>query len=167
MPPSADLDHIDWDRLFTTEAWAELLKQISVAALHAVEAADLDRMGRLQEILRSYTRKSPPKVQSLDLIANDLAADLMAADFVHTAEAIRSRNAELQRQMDVIKGTAEQAKSAAAALRLQPVIDQLNDARQALVQLREELEARKDTGNAWYQKAKDAISSLDAFLKSP
>lgn len=155
----------DWDRLLTTAEWAESLKKIMVSASSAVETSNHADISALQELLRTYIKRSPAKVQFLDEIAAGLLDDLMSVDFDESIKSIKNRNAELQQQIDVIKGVTADAKADAAALRLEPVIDQINKAKVALEKLKHDFEQSNDTNNGWYTKADTALTGIKEFLK--
>lgn len=156
--------HIDWDRLLTTAEWADTLRFLLSEATTVAGSQNTDDMDDLQDILRTYIKKSPPKVQHLDSIASGVIEDLMGADLNIRLAAIRSRNTDLKKQIDIIEGVTAEAKANAAELRLEPVIQQLNLARQSLEKLRQDYEAAGDTANSWYKKTQDLIASLSTFL---
>lgn len=68
--------HIDWDRLLTTAEWADTLRFLLSEATTVAGSQNTDDMDDLQDILRTYIKKSPPKVQHLDSIASGVIEDL-------------------------------------------------------------------------------------------
>ena len=64
----------------------------------------------------------------------------------------------------LIAGATSDAKADAAQLRLEPVIQQLTQARQALEKLQQDYAAAGDSASAWYKKAQSAIAGLNTFL---
>jgi len=155
---------INWDRLLTTESWAATLQTLVDASARALGQGNMEDIDLLQEQLRTFIKRSPPKAAMLDTIASGVLDDLMASDLASGLAAIRGRNAELQRQLLVIKGVTVDAKADAARLRLEPVIAQLTQTTQSLEKLLKEYEDAKDTKNPWYKKTRDALSGLQALL---
>lgn len=155
---------IDWDRLLTSAQWASTLSTLLTAAAKVASAEDGDDLSDLQDVLRTYVKMSPPKVQNLDAIASATIEDLMSVEINARVAAIASRNAELQKQIAIIAGATSDAKADAAQLRLEPVIQQLTQARQALEKLQQDYAAAGESASAWYKKAQSAIAGLNTFL---
>jgi len=154
----------DWSTMLTTQEWADALKEIIADADKAAHAGNPSDLSSTMAKLREYIKNSPPKCEFLDDIAHGLLADLLVADMDATIEAIANRTADLDKQIAVINSVAGGAKKSAAQLRLEPVINQLEKAKDALETLKKEIEEKKEQGQELYTKVTGALAGIKAFL---
>lgn len=154
----------DWGSMLTTREWAEALKDILADADGAVKREDVNAISSSMNMLRTFIKKSPPKCQSLDNIAHALLSDLLVADMSAATKAIASHSSALNQHVDVINGVANDAKKSAEQLRLEPVISQMEKAKEALVSLKKEIEEKKEQGTALYGKVTDVLAGVQRFL---
>jgi hypothetical protein len=126
------IPRIKFDDLITIDEWAAALQQILTAATAATRSNNSADRIDLQNLLLAYIKKSPPKVEMLDVIARETIDDLALAEISVSLDRIASRNAELQRATGLIGAVAAEAKKDARALKLEGVVDALAKARAAV-----------------------------------
>ena len=71
---------IKFDELITIEDWSGALRQILEAAVKATEAKDALGRQDLMELLLTFIKRSPAKVEVLDMIAREAIEDLSLAE---------------------------------------------------------------------------------------
>jgi hypothetical protein len=139
------IPRIRFDDLITIDEWAGALQQILTAATAATRSNNSSDRLDLQGLLLTYIKKSPPKVELLDVIARETIDDLALAEISLSLDRIASRNAELHRAASLIGAVASEAKKDARALQLESVFDALTKA----------------------QAAVDALKALESSLSDP
>jgi hypothetical protein len=113
------IPRIRFDDLITIDEWAGALQQILTAATAATRSNNSSDRLDLQGLLLTYIKKSPPKVELLDVIARETIDDLALAEISLSLDRIASRNAELHRAASLIGAVASEAKKDARALQLE------------------------------------------------
>ena len=136
---------IKFDTLVTIDDWSGALRKIIDAAVAATANKDARTRQELQDLLLVYIKKSPAKVELLDVIAREAVEDLALVEIGVSLERIASRSAELERAVDLIAAVTAEAGKSARALQLERTIDALTAARAAV----------------------DALSRLERALASP
>ena len=123
---------IKFDELITIQDWAGGLQKILAAATDATRNNNSSDRLDLQGLLLTYIKKSPPKVELLDVIARAAIEDLALAEISSSLERISSRNAELERATGLIGAVTSEAKKDARALQLERAFDALSKAKSAV-----------------------------------
>jgi hypothetical protein len=127
MPP-----RIKFDELITIEDWSNALGRILDAAVKATEAKDVLGRQDLMDLLLTFIKRSPPKVEVFDVIAREAIEDLSLAEISASLERISSRTAELSRAVGLIDAVTAEAKKDARALQLESTLDALTKAKAAV-----------------------------------
>ena len=136
------IPNIKFATLFTTQNWADALKEI---LSQARQETDPDERISLQDLLLVYIKKSPPTVELLDVIAREAIDDLALSEISASLARIASRDAELLRTTGMISAVTREAKMDARALQLESTFEALAKA----------------------QAAVDAFTKLEKALKKP
>jgi hypothetical protein len=164
MPPG-----IKFDELITIEDWSGALRRILEAAVKATEAKDALGRQDLMELLLTFIKRSPAKVEVLDMIAREAIADLSLAEISATLERmISARSAELSRSIALIDAVAAESKEDARALQLESTLDALTKARAGVEALNriETALSRPDTNLLDQLKATgEAISAASKAIR--
>jgi hypothetical protein len=164
MPPG-----IKFDELITIEDWSGALRRILEAAVKATEAKDALVRQDLMELLLTFIKRSPAKVEVLDMIAREAIADLSLAEISASLERmISARNAELNRSIALIDAVAAESKEDARTLQLESTLDALTKARAGVEALNriEKALSRPDTNLLDQLKATgEAISAATKALR--
>jgi hypothetical protein len=150
MPP-----RIKFDELITIEDWSSALRRILDAAVKATETKDALGRQDLMDQLLTFIKRSPAKVEVLDVIAREAIEDLSLAEISVSLERISSRSAELTRAVDLIDAVTTEAKKDARALQLESTLDALTKARAAV-------EALNKIENALTQPDTNLLDTLKA-----
>src|SRR4029453_1681559 len=127
MPP-----RIKFDELITIEDWSNALCRILDAAVKATEEKDAFGRQDLMDLLLTFIKRTPAKVEVLDVIAREAIEDLSLAEISVSLERISSRSAELTRAVDLIDAVTTEAKKDARALQLESTLGALTKARAAV-----------------------------------
>ena len=124
---------IKFDELITTEDWSNALRRILDAAVEAREAKDALGRQDLMDLLLTFIKRSPAKVEVLDVIAREAIEDLSLAEISASLERISSsRTAELNRAVALMHAATAESKKDARALQLESTLDALTKARAAV-----------------------------------
>ena len=123
---------IRFDALITIEDWSDALRRILDAAVEAT--GDKDAAGRqeLMDLLLTFIKRSPAKVELLDVIAREAIEDLSLAEISVSLERIASRSAELNRAVGLIDAVTSEAKKDARKLQLESTLEALTKAKAAI-----------------------------------
>jgi predicted ATP-dependent protease len=126
------IPRIKFDVLITIEDWSGALRTILDAAVEATtNKASQDRQD-LQDLLLTFIKRSPAKIELLDTIAHEAVEDLAVAEISVSLERISSRSAELDRAVGLIDAVTAEAKKDARALQLESTLDALTKAKAAI-----------------------------------
>src|SRR5438552_2287210 len=101
---------IKFDELITIEDWSDALRRILDAAVEATKQKDSQGRQELQDLLLTFIKKSPAKIELLDVIAREAIEDLALAEISASLERISSRSAELNRAVGLIDAVTAEAK---------------------------------------------------------
>ncbi len=156
------MDTPNWDDLILLQDWAEALKGILAAAEQAIQSDNNERPD-VAELLRTFVKKSPFNAGALDKIATDAIIDLNINVIADALRAIRARNDELKRQIDLIEGVTSQAATDAKKLRLDGVNQVLANARTALEALRSANDALGSPDAALAKKITAVVKAIDGL----
>src|SRR5262249_33638075 len=126
------LPRIKFDELITIEDWSGALSKILDAAVEATENKDSESRQDLQDLLLTFIKRSPAKVELLDVIAREAIEDLALAEISVSLERISSRSAELNRAVELIEAVVADAKKDARQLQLESTLDALAKAKAAV-----------------------------------
>jgi hypothetical protein len=127
MPPK-----IIFDNLITIDDWSAALRKILDAAVAATKDEDSDERQELMDQLLVFIKRSPAKVEMLDVIAREAIEDLSLAEISVSLERISKRSAELNRAVDLIDAVTEEANKDARDLQLESTLDALAKAKAAI-----------------------------------
>jgi len=123
---------IAFDNLISIDEWSDALRRILDAAKAAAGQEDSQDRQKLQDLLLTFVKKSPAKVELLDVIARGAIEDLAVAEITARLDRIASRTAELNRTVGLVESVTEEAKKSERALRLESTIEVLNKAKAAI-----------------------------------
>jgi hypothetical protein len=123
---------IDWNNLHLLSDWADALRQLLAAAEEAIRSGDLRTRQQVNELLKLYIKKSPVDAGPLDDIATAAIIDVNIAVIEDALLRIGQRQADLQKQIELIQGVTAQARSSAKDLRLDNVKKALDQTKTAL-----------------------------------
>lgn len=128
MPP-----RIQFDELITIDDWSGALRRILEAAVKATEAKDALGRQDLMDLLLTFIKLLPAKVEVLDMIAREAIQDLSLAEISASLERMTSsRIAEVNRSIGLIDAVTAESKRDARALQLESTLDALTKARAAV-----------------------------------
>jgi hypothetical protein len=127
MPP-----RIKFDELITIEDWSNALRKILDAAVKATEDKDAQGRQDLMDLLLTFIKRSPAKVEVLDVIAREAIDDLALAEISSSLERISSRSTELNRAVGLIGAVTAEATKDARELQLESTLDALAKAKAAI-----------------------------------
>lgn len=162
------LPKIKFDQLITIDDWAAALQKLLDAAAEATENEASDDRLKLQSLLLTYIKKSPPSVESLDAIARQANDDLGVAEISASLNRIKARSADLQKVTGMISAVAAEAKKDARALRLEGTFDALSKAKaavDALNKLEKSLASPDQTLLAKLKAVGEAINDASALMR--
>ena len=126
------LPEIKFDELITIDEWSDALRKILAAAVAATRNKDAVGRQALMDLLLTFIKRSPAKVEVLDVIAREAIEDLALAEISASLERISSRNAELNRAVGLIDAVTVEAKKDARKLQLEATLDALAKAKIAI-----------------------------------
>jgi hypothetical protein len=126
------LPSIKFDELITIDDWAEALRRILDAATEATRNKNAQGRRDLQDLLATFIKRSPAKIELLDVIARETIEDLAIADISASLERISGREAELTRAVGLVTAATTEAKKDARQLKLESTLDALARAKAAL-----------------------------------
>jgi hypothetical protein len=127
MPP-----RIKFDELITIEDWSNALGRILDAAVKATGERDALLRQELMTLLLNFIKRSPPKVEILDVIAREAIEDLSLVEIPVSLERICSRSVELSRAVAIIDAATAEAGKDARTLQLECTLDALAKATTAI-----------------------------------
>ena len=127
---------IKFDELITIDDWSGTLQRILDAAVDATGNEDAEGRQALMDLLLTFIKSSPAKVEVLDVIARKAIEDLSLAEISASLERLASRSAELTRAVGLIDAVTAEAKKDARTLQLESTLDALRKAKGALDALR-------------------------------
>ena len=157
---------IKFDDLIAIEDWSDALRKILDAAVEATEQRDSQARLDLQDLLLAFTKRSPAKVELLDVIARDAIEDLALAEIAVSLERISSRSAELSRAVDLIGAVTAEAKRDARALQLESTLDALAKAKTAIDTLNRLEKTLASPDQDLLQKLKASADAIAAVAKA-
>jgi hypothetical protein len=150
MPP-----RIKFDELITIEDWSNALRKILDAAVKATEDENAEGRQDLMDLLVTFIKRSPAKVEVLDVIAREAIDDLSLAEISASLQRISSRSAELNRAVGLIDAVTAEAKKDARKLQMENTLDALAKAKAAI-------DALKAIENAVASPDKNLLQKLEA-----
>jgi hypothetical protein len=127
---------IKFNELITIEDWSAALQRILDAASEATRNEDAEGRQALMDLLLMFIKRSPAKVEVLDVIAREAIEDLALAQISVSLERLAARSAELARAVGFIDAVAADARKDARALQLESTLDALRKAKVAVDALR-------------------------------
>ncbi len=157
---------IKFDELITIEDWSGALETILDAAVKATENADSQERQDLQDLLLTYIKRSPAKVELLDVIAREAIEDLALAQIAVSLERISSRSAELDRAVALIKNVTAEAKKDERSLQLESTLDALAKAKAAIDALTKLEKSLAGADQNLLQKLKASGEAVAAVVKA-
>jgi hypothetical protein len=127
---------IKFNELITIEDWSAALHRILDAAAEATRDEDADGRQALMDLLLTFIKRSPAKVEVFDVIAREAIEDLSLAEISVSLDRLASRSAELTRAVGLIDAVTAEAKKDARTLQLESTLDALRKAKLAVDALR-------------------------------
>jgi hypothetical protein len=123
---------IKFDELITIEDWSGALGRILDAAAKATQDENAEGRQASMDLLLMFIKRSPAKVEVLDVIARKAIDDLSVAEIAASLDRIAARQAELMRAAGLIDAVAEDAKKDARILQMEATLDALAKAKLAI-----------------------------------
>ena len=161
MPP-----RIKFDELITIDDWSGALRKILDAAVKATENRDAQGRQDLMDLLLTFIKRSPAKVEVLDVIAREAIDDLALAEISVSLERISSRSAELSRAVGLIEAVTEEANKDARELQLETTLDALAKAKAAVDALQKIEKAVSNPDETLLDKLKVSAEAIAAASKA-
>ena len=127
---------IKFNELISIEDWSGALQRILDAAAEATRNEDSEARQGLMDLLLTFIKRSPAKIEVLDVIAREAIEDLSLAEISISLERLASRSAELSRAVGLIDAVAAEARKDARTLQLESTLDALRKAKVAVDALR-------------------------------
>jgi hypothetical protein len=154
---------IDWNSLQLLSDWAATLRQLLEAAEEAIQSGDLRARQQVNEQLKFYIKKSPVDAGPLDDIATAAIIDVNIAVIKDALFRIGQRQADLQKQIDLIQGVTNQALSSAKELRLEGVKKALDQTKTALAGLKAVNDDLGKSDSKLTKKLDKIVADLDSL----
>ena len=120
----------------------------------------------LQDLLQTFIKRSPAKVELLDVIARAAIEDLAIAEIAASLERISSRGVELTRATELVTAAATEAKKDARQLRLESTLEALAKAKAAIDALHQLEKAATTPNQSLLQRLKASADALAALTTS-
>ena len=159
---------IKFDDLISIDDWASALRKVLDAAVEATKNGNSAERLDLQDLLMSYIKRSPAKVEVLDVIARETIEDLALAEIAASLERISSRSSELDKAVGLIDAVTAEARKDARKLQLESTFEALGKVKIALEGLKKLESSLTDPDQMLLQKLKtssDAIAELSKVIK--
>lgn len=156
------LPQIKFDDLINIEDWSGALREIVDAAVEATEKKDAVTRRDLQDLLLTFIKRSPSKVELLDVIARKAIEDLALAEIAVSLERISSRSAELNRAAGLVEAVTAEAGKGARKLQLESTLDALAKAKAAIDALTKIEKAASAPDSSLLQKLKASGEAVAA-----
>lgn len=160
------LPKIRFDELITIDDWSDALRKILDGAVKATQDKDSQTRQDLQDLLLTFIKRSPAKVELLDVIAREAIEDLALAEISASLERISSRSAELDRASGLIDAVTAEAKKDARQLQLESALDALGKAKAAIDALNKVEKAVADPDQNLLQKLTVSGDAIAAAVKA-
>ena len=161
MPP-----RIKFDELIAIEDWSNALRKILDAAVKATEDEDAEGRQDLMDLLLTFIKRSPAKVEVLDVIAREAIDDLSLAEISASLQRISSRSAELNRAVGLIDAVTAEAKKDARKLQMETTLDALAKAKAAIDALKAIENAVASPDRNLLQKLETSSAAIAAAAKA-
>jgi len=161
MPP-----RIKFDELITIEDWSDALRRILDAAVKATEDENAQGRQDLMDLLLTFIKRSPAKVEVLDVIAREAIDDLALAEISASLERISKRSAELDRAVGLIEAVTAEAKKDARQLQLESTLEALGKAKAAVDALQKLEKAVANPNQSLIDKLKASAEAIVAASKA-
>jgi len=155
-----------FDELITIQDWSDALRKILDGAVKATEDEDSQARQDIQDLLLTFIKRSPAKVELLDVIAREAIEDLALAQISESLRRISSRSAELDRASGLIDAVTAEAKKDARQLQLESTIDALGKAKAAIDALNKVEKAVVDPDQNLLQKLKASGDAIAMAMKA-
>jgi hypothetical protein len=160
------LPRIKFEELITIDQWSEALRKILAAALTATENKDSVERRDLQDLLLTFIKKSPAKIELLDVIAREAIEDLALAEIAVSLERISARAAELDRASGLIDAVSADARKDVRTLQLESALDSLAKAKIAIDTLNKFEKALTNPDLSLLQKLKASGEAIATATKA-
>ena len=157
------LPSIRFDELITIDDWAGALRLILDAAVQATRNKDAQTRRDLQDLLQNFIKRSPAKVELLDVIARAAIEDLAIAEISASLEKISSRSAELTRAVGLVAAATTEARKDARQLQLESTLDALAKAKAAIDAFNRLEKAATTPDQSLLQRLKASADALTAL----
>jgi hypothetical protein len=157
---------IKFDNLITIEDWSDSLRAILDATVAAIENEDSQERQALQDLLLIFIKRSPAKVELLDVIAREAIEDLALAEISVSLARISARSAELNRASGLIDAVTAEAKKDARALQMESTLEALAKAKAAVDALNKIEKAIANPDQNLLQKLKASSEAIAAAAKA-
>lgn len=152
-----------FDNLVTIEDWAGMLKELLSKAKKAIEANNSNERLTTQKLLLEYIKKSPSKCNFLDDIAGKAGNDLFISETNESLKQIATRNEELNKAINLIKGVTNDANKQAKHIQFENVVEILDKAKVA-IEAFNKLEGTLDSDASLLEKLKVIGNLIKSFM---
>lgn len=160
------LPRIRFDELITIDDWAAALREILDAAVQATRDKKAQTRIDLQDLLLTFIKRSPSKVELLDVIARGAIEDLALAEIAVSLERIASRSAELDRATGLVAAVTAETQKDARALHLESTFEALTKAKAALDAFTKVEKAATDPDLKLLDKLRTSGTAITAAVKA-
>jgi hypothetical protein len=160
------LPKIKFDELITIDEWSNALRKILDASVEATENKDSTERRDLQDLLLTFIKKSPAKVELLDVIAREAIEDLALAEISVSLERISARTAELNRAVGLIEAVTADAGKDVRKLQMKSALDALAKAKVAIDTLNKFEKALANPDLSLLQKLKASGEAIATASKA-
>lgn len=157
------LPSIKFDELITIDDWAGALRLLLDAAVQATQDRDAQTRRDLQGLFQAFIKRSPAKIELLDVIARGAIEDLAIAEISASLERISSRGAELVRATGLVAAATTEARKDARQLQLESTLDALAKAKTAIDAFNQLEKAVTSPNHGLLQKLKASADTLTAL----
>lgn len=147
------------------QKWADELQDLLAEGVRALRSGDVGKVADVQGKLRVFKERSPDYADSLDRVATLAILDLDLQATEMAVERIEQRSAEVDRLAKLIRGVSKEARSDAAALRLErarEVVESSTAIVDRLKRLRESL-GRSESHKELHDDILDLIEKIQAL----
>lgn len=145
----------------TIQEWTDLLGGYIGAATKAIKDDDFDARVDARDQLILFIKKSPQKVEYLDDIARQALSDLSEFDLQKALADISKTAETLSRASKLIKKITEEANKSVGKIKLENVIEKINEAKNAMEVLRDLGADLTDEDKALLDKIKTLKNAFD------
>jgi len=145
----------------TIQEWTDLLKGFIADATKAIKNEDLDARIDARDKLILFIKKSPQKVEYLDEIARQALNDMSEFEMEKALARISKTADTLNKANKLIKNITEEANKSASKIKLENIIEKINQVKDAMELIKELGDDLSDTDKDLLEKIKNLKKTFD------